>query len=79
MENLIVGINKAYILREITKKIDLFCDAIKKKNKKIEDLQNTIFHIQKERVSLAKAYARKLGVLMTIKKYNKIYGVVSNG
>ena len=77
MDNQIIDTNKNYVLNIIEENIDLFCNAIKKKNTQIEELIEENKNLEKNRGSLARAYAKKLGGLMTIKQYNRKYGVVS--
>jgi len=78
MDNLIIGINKSYAIHNFEDIITPFCNALIKKNNMIEELQQQVKQENKARVSLARAYARKLGVLLTIKKYNKVFGVENN-
>lgn len=72
MNNLIVNINKSHALHKVEDTLNNFCNAIYKKNDEIEELKEKLKKSEKERVKLARAYAKKLGVLMTKKKYKKI-------
>ena len=62
MDNLLININKNYAIKQFKEVITPFCDALIKKNNKIEELQQQVQKETKVRVSFARAYARKLGV-----------------
>ena len=71
MNNKLVNLNKEYVIKEVTKKLELFANEIIKKNDEIRQLEDTIKRIEKERSKLAYAYAKKLGIILTKKQWEK--------
>jgi len=71
MNNKLVNLNKEYVIKEVTKKLELFANEIINKNDEIRQLENTIKRIEKERSKLAYAYAKKLGIILTKKQWEK--------
>ncbi len=63
MDSKIVNINKEACITVINNQLELFTQAIIKKNKEIIDLKHKLDDSQRERVKLARAYAKKIGVL----------------
>jgi hypothetical protein len=71
MDNTIVNLNKEYLIKEVTKKLEIFANEIIKKNDEIIQLKDSIRRIEKNRASLANAYAKKLGIILTKKQWEK--------
>ena len=64
MDNLVIETNKNYAEKNFKEILKPFCDDLIKKNNEIKELKTKLFLIEKERVSLARAYAKELGVLI---------------
>ena len=68
MDNLIVNINKSSALQKINDTaeytLNMFCDDIRRNNKKTEELKDKLKLCERNRVELARAYAKKLKVLI---------------
>jgi len=73
MDTNVIRINQEYIESEIRRMLSIFCDELVKKNKDIAELKERLIETDKRRCELAKAYAKKLGVLITKKKFEKKY------
>lgn len=71
MNRLIVELNREYTKSEINKQIDALYDEIKKMSEENHELRKTNASIQKNKTKLAYAYAKKIGVILTQKEYNK--------
>ena len=71
MNKLLIESTRTYIKHQISKEVDKLFDEIKKLSLENEDLKKTNAHKQKEINKLAYAYARKIGVILTQKEYNK--------
>ena len=63
MEDIIINLNKEYAVSKLRKSLDLFGNAILKKNKEIRELRKELLKSNKERTKLARAYAKKLKVV----------------
>lgn len=71
MNRLIVELNREYTKSEINKQIDALYDDMKKMSEENYELKKTNASLQKNKSKLAYAYARKIGVIVTQKEYNK--------
>jgi len=72
MENKVININKEYATKQFKDIISPFCDSLIKKNNLIEQLQIELKLCEKNRVDLARIYAKKLGILITRNKWRKL-------
>lgn len=63
MEDIIVNSNKEFALKAVKDQLELFVNAIYKKNKEIKELRKLLLKSNKERTKLARAYAKKIKVL----------------
>lgn len=72
METEIININKEYIKREINNHIEKLFIEINKLSKEKEWLLKKLNENEKNRVTLARAYAMKIGVIMTKNKFIKL-------
>jgi hypothetical protein len=70
-ENSIISINKDYALDKVKETLEYFCRELQKDNNKIAELEAKLIICEKRRADLARAYVKKLGVLMTKYQYNK--------
>ncbi len=65
--------NREFTKRQINEMIDKLYDEIKKLSVENEDIKVINAKIQKEKNKLAYAYARKIGVILTQKEFNRKY------
>jgi hypothetical protein len=68
MDDKVVNINKEASIKIIENQLELFAQAIIKKNFIIKNLRDSLENSEKERVKLARAYAEKLGILKKMRK-----------
>ena len=73
MNRLIIEMNREFTKRQINEMIDKLYDEIKKLSVENEDIKVINAKIQKEKNKLAYAYARKIGVILTQKEFNRKY------
>ncbi len=63
MEEAIVNSNKEFALKAVKDQLELFGNAIYKKNEEIRKLRCELFESNRERTKLARAYAKKLKII----------------
>ena len=71
MNKLAIETNRNYAKKQINIIIDDLFNDLKKMSCKVDSLEKDKKRIRKNKVILAKAYARKIGVILTQKEYNK--------
>ncbi len=71
MNRLLVELNRKFTKNQINKEIDKLYNEIKKVSLENFELKKTNANIQKEKNKLAYVYARKIGVILTQKEYNR--------
>lgn len=75
MNRLIIELNREYTKNKINKEIDKLYDEIKRVSVENLELKKTNANIQKNKNKLAYAYARKIGVILTQKEYNRKFTI----
>lgn len=71
MNRLLVELNRDYVKKQVNKIIDDLFDDLKKMSLKVASLEKEKKRITENKVILARAYARKIGVILTQKEYIK--------
>ncbi|GAI11946.1 unnamed protein product [marine sediment metagenome] len=74
MHKLVVESNREDVKKQVNKIIDNLFDDLKKMSYKIDALEKEKKRINENKVVLAKAYARKIGVILTQREYDKKFG-----
>ena len=69
MNRLIVEINREYTKNQINKVVDNLFDDLKKMSLKVDSLEKDKKRLEKNKTILARAYCRKIGVIVTQKEY----------
>ncbi len=64
--------DRAYVKKEVNKLIDGFFDDFKKVNNKLKDQEKLIKELDYTKTIFARAYAVKLGILLTRKQFEKM-------
>jgi len=78
MNELLIESNREHTKKLICKELDNLFNEIKKCNIKRKDLEKKIKLIEKDRIKLAYAYSRKIGVIVTMKEYNKKFSQIKS-
>ena len=75
MDNSLININREYAIKQFNKQfkevLNPICNDLIRKNRQISELKTQLITSEKIRVSFARAYATKLGVLITLKQWRK--------
>jgi len=72
MNKMKLSSDRQYIKNKICKYVDLFFDDLSSLNDKVLEQHNIIKNIEFEKTKLARAYAIKLGIVITRKKFKKL-------
>ncbi len=73
MNKLTIEINREYTKKQVNKIIDNLYNDLKKMSLKRDESEKELKRVNEKKVILAKAYAKKIGVILTQKQYNKEY------
>jgi len=68
----ILETNRSFVKEEVNKHIDRLFDELKKTEKKLIEKDKELFDLKNQFSVLARAYAKKVGVLVTKKTDNQI-------
>lgn len=73
MNELTIETNREYTKKQINKIIDELYNDLKKMSLQRDNSEKELKKANEQKVILARAYAKKIGVILTQKQYNKKY------
>ena len=68
MDDKVIEINKNHSMKVIDETLSYWCNEIRKQNDLIKSLESKIAVLEQSRLKFARAYAEKIGLLVTKRK-----------